>query len=257
VSLVSTRPRVSKLEFFVALALVALAQSGKGQSISVQLPVIRSSIWCKLFADISIEQVAALSSQNTLPEPSLNLDALQPSTSSFAPANVKSIPVRSPAPAYSADDPWNTATRFPAVGTGPSVPGGVVSSLSGTGLPKDWWRRQEHASVTILGQQGFILNRYTVYEIASEVRVALLLCVVYLCLLVQRGAPVPRRYSEFVFLWDCLVRRYPFRLLPALPPKRIGRESHGQCTGSIFDAFLQRMKHFWNNEGSSCLCSQF
>lgn len=30
VSLVSTRPRVSKLEFFVALALVALAQSGKG-----------------------------------------------------------------------------------------------------------------------------------------------------------------------------------------------------------------------------------
>ena len=30
VNLVSTRPRVSKLEFFVALALVALAQSGKG-----------------------------------------------------------------------------------------------------------------------------------------------------------------------------------------------------------------------------------
>jgi sorting nexin-8 len=30
VNLVSSRPRVSKLEFFVALALVALAQSGKG-----------------------------------------------------------------------------------------------------------------------------------------------------------------------------------------------------------------------------------
>lgn len=30
VNLVSTRPRVSKLEFFVALALVALAQTGKG-----------------------------------------------------------------------------------------------------------------------------------------------------------------------------------------------------------------------------------
>ena len=39
---------------------------------------------------------------------------------------------------------------------------------------------------------------------------------------VQRGAPVSRRYSEFTFLWDCLVRRYPFRLLPQLPPKRIG-----------------------------------
>lgn len=34
---------------------------------------------------------------------------------------------------------------------------------------------------------------------------------------------MPRRYSEFVFLWDCLVKRYPFRLLPALPPKRVGR----------------------------------
>lgn len=31
VSLVSSRPRVSRLEFFVALALAALAQSGKGQ----------------------------------------------------------------------------------------------------------------------------------------------------------------------------------------------------------------------------------
>ena len=30
VNLVSSRPRVSKLEFFVALALVALAQSGNG-----------------------------------------------------------------------------------------------------------------------------------------------------------------------------------------------------------------------------------
>lgn len=32
-NLVSSRPRVSKLEFFVALALVALAQSGKGTMI--------------------------------------------------------------------------------------------------------------------------------------------------------------------------------------------------------------------------------
>lgn len=57
----------------------------------------------------------------------------------------------------------------------------------------------------------------------------------------QRGAPVPRRYSEFVFLFDCLclsnslvwlvlilyilglIRRYPFRIIPQLPPKRVGR----------------------------------
>jgi len=35
---------------------------------------------------------------------------------------------------------------------------------------------------------------------------------------------VQRRYSEFTFLWECLVRRYPFRILPQLPPKRIGAD---------------------------------
>lgn len=46
---------------------------------------------------------------------------------------------------------------------------GAPSSLSGTGLPKDWWKKQENVNVNILGQQGFILNRYTVYEVLSEV----------------------------------------------------------------------------------------
>lgn len=37
VNLVSTKSRVSKLEFFVALALVALAQSGKGRIREISL----------------------------------------------------------------------------------------------------------------------------------------------------------------------------------------------------------------------------
>ncbi|KAJ7043606.1 hypothetical protein C8F04DRAFT_1072694 [Mycena alexandri] len=198
VNLVSSRPRVSKLEFFVALALVALAQAGK---------------------DVSIEQVAALSSQNTLPEPALDLSRLPPSASTFVPTNYRqnSVPgIRAPVPAYATDDPWNTNSRvaipppstnvFDAVTSGPAV-GGVPSSLSGTGLPPNWWKKQESVNVTILGQQGFILNRYMVYEISSA-----------------RGAAVPRRYSEFVFVWECLMRRYPFRLFPSLPPKRIGAD---------------------------------
>ncbi|KAJ7155390.1 hypothetical protein C8R43DRAFT_999603 [Mycena crocata] len=197
VNLVSSRPRVSKLEYFVALALVALAQAGK---------------------DVSIEQVAALSSQNTLPEPALDLGRLPPSASTFSPTNYRqnsSAGIRAPVPAYATDDPWNTTSR---VGVTPnnafdSLPGnanaisGAPSSLSGTGLPPDWWKKQETVNVTILGQQGFILNRYMVYEISSS-----------------RGAAVPRRYSEFVFVWECLLRRYPFRLFPSLPPKRIGAD---------------------------------
>jgi sorting nexin-8 len=183
VNLVSSRPRVSKLEFFVALALLALAQSGK---------------------DISVEQVAARAAENSLPEPFLHLDTLQPSTSTLS----------SPYPTYrqATLDPWS-APRFGSNGGGSdfaaprsatTINGGAVSSLAGSGLPREWWKTQETVDVTIQGQQGFILNRYTVYEIITE-----------------HGTPVHRRYSEFTFLWDCLVRRYPFRLLPALPPKRV------------------------------------
>lgn len=183
VNLVSSRPRVSKLEFFVALALLALAQSGK---------------------DISVEQVAARAAENSLPEPFLHLDTLQPSTSTLS----------SPYPTYrqATLDPWS-APRFGSNGGGSefaaprsatTINGGATSSLAGSGLPREWWKIQETVDVTIQGQQGFILNRYTVYEIVTE-----------------HGTPVHRRYSEFTFLWDCLVRRYPFRLLPALPPKRV------------------------------------
>ncbi|KDQ26655.1 hypothetical protein PLEOSDRAFT_1043789 [Pleurotus ostreatus PC15] len=210
VNLVSSRPRVSKLEFFVALALVALAQSGK---------------------DVSIEQVAALSSRNDLPEPKLDLSSLVPSVSTFQPpppptyrqntTSAVAAPGRSPGGIT--DDPWATGTsnvRFGGgLGTTPSGSGfdgargslanGAPSSLAGTGLPKEWWKRQETVRITILGQQGFILNRYTVYEISTD-----------------RGNPVTRRYSEFVFLWECLTRRYPFRLFPALPPKRIGSDEY-------------------------------
>ncbi|KAF7308754.1 Sorting nexin [Mycena kentingensis (nom. inval.)] len=192
VNLVSNKPRVSKLEFFVALALVALAQEGK---------------------DVSIEQVAALSSQNTLPEPTLDLGSLPPSQSTFSPpSNNYRQNVHAPIPAYASDDPWNTNSRVGVPNTssglgGPGLdaPPPMPSSLSGTGLPPYWWKKQDAVNVTLLGPQGFILNRYMVYEISSS-----------------RGSPVTRRYSEFVFVWECLLRRYPFRLFPSLPPKRIG-----------------------------------
>ncbi|KAJ3555989.1 hypothetical protein NM688_g2277 [Phlebia brevispora] len=185
VSLVSSRTRVSKLEFFVALALVALAQSGK---------------------DISIERVAALAQENALPIPTLDLSSITSSTSALNPYRTSSD-IRAPVPtrAYTSDDPWSVPKAPAAPSATPNGTNGVPSSISGTGLPGNWWRKLETVNVNILGQQGFILNRYLVYEIATD-----------------RAPPVPRRYSEFVFLWDCLVKRYPFRLLPALPPKRVG-----------------------------------
>lgn len=41
----------------------------------------------------------------------------------------------------------------------------------------------------------------------------------------RRGSSVVRRYSDFVWLLDCLQKRYPFRQLPLLPPKRVAGTS--------------------------------
>ena len=119
--------------------------------------------------DISIEQVAALGAENKLPIPSLNLDALSPSTSAFS----TPYTVRPSAPGYLPEDPWN----FPRNNNGPSdlnLPRSATtvngtSTLSGSGLPRDWWKRLETVTVTIQGQQGHLLHRYTVYEITTDV----------------------------------------------------------------------------------------
>ncbi len=44
------------------------------------------------------------------------------------------------------------------------------SSVAGTGLPSGWWKRQEKVTVRFAGQQGFVLNRYMMYGISTEVR---------------------------------------------------------------------------------------
>ena len=166
----SNKPRVSQLEFFVALALVALAQTGKGAYSETMLERRAQ----KEPPDVSIEQVAAVASQNTLPEPSLHLDSLPSSTANaaalqFARQNpTRDVPNR--APSYNSDDPWNTA-RAVLGGTGlpePSLNGGP-SVVAGSGLPDGWWRNQSTVQVNLLGLQGFILNRYTVYEVVSDV----------------------------------------------------------------------------------------
>jgi sorting nexin-8 len=170
VNLVSSRPRVSKLEFFVALALVALAQSGNG----IYIPTSTRSCVHSPLLDVSIEQVAALSSQNTLPEPRLDIESLHPSTSTISHQVHSGIPPRSHAPAFASEDPWSSRFNPTSSGTGfeagRGMTNGAPSSLFGSGMPKDWWKKQEKVKITIIGQQGFILNRYTVYEVATDVR---------------------------------------------------------------------------------------
>jgi sorting nexin-8 len=121
---------------------------------------------------VSIEQVAALASQNTLPEPGLHLDSLPSSTTNVAALQLaRQNPTRETthrATSYNSENPWNGI--IPGVTGPPHTPFSPGPSVvAGSGLPDDWWKNQAKVQVNLLGLQGFILNRYTVYEVVSDV----------------------------------------------------------------------------------------
>lgn len=130
--------------------------------------------------DVSVEQVALLAQQNTLPEPTLDISVLSYNTAPSSalgygqPSSGGTTSLRSsPAVAPPSEDPWTTG-RF---GAGTSSPhtfgdlnGNAPSSVAGSGLPSGWWKRQEKVTIQFGGQQGFVLNRYMVYSITTEVR---------------------------------------------------------------------------------------
>ena len=65
---------------------------------------------------------------------------------------------------------------------------------------------EEVVTVNILDEkEGVFMFQHRNYEVGS----------------VRRNSKVIRRYSDFVWLLDCLHKRYPFRQLPLLPPKRV------------------------------------
>lgn len=66
---------------------------------------------------------------------------------------------------------------------------------------------EEVITITALSEkEGLFMFQHRNYEVASS----------------KRTSKVVRRYSDFVWLLDCLHKRYPFRQLPLLPPKRVG-----------------------------------
>ncbi len=83
----------------------------------------------------------------------------------------------------------NPATR--SFGGGRVTSGGVEESVVITLLPE---------------KEGMFMFQHHNYQVTSP----------------RRGSKVVRRYSDFVWLLDCLQKRYPFRQIPLLPPKRVG-----------------------------------
>lgn len=67
-------------------------------------------------------------------------------------------------------------------------------------------------------KEGMFMFQHRNYEVAS----------------VRRNSKVIRRYSDFVWLLDCLHKRYPFRQLPLLPPKRVSINGNHIASDSAF-----------------------
>lgn len=76
---------------------------------------------------------------------------------------------------------------------------------------------EETVTVTLLPEkEGMFMFQHHNYEVKC----------------MRKASSVVRRYSDFVWLLDCLHKRYPFRQLPLLPPKRVGGKVTAS-TGSI------------------------
>jgi len=97
---------------------------------------------------------------------------------------------------------------------GPSPPtrsfgGGRVS---GAGV-------EENVVITLLPEkEGMFMFQHHNYQVSSA----------------RRNSKVVRRYSDFVWLLDCLQKRFPFRQIPLLPPKRVGVNGNHLAADNTF-----------------------
>lgn len=146
-----------------------------------------------------------------------------PSNSSDKPTN---LPEEVPADGWGSYDnaPFDSATSTTLVGEGFGAPTGAEHgpatnaasrSFGGSGLNGP----EETIIITLLPEkEGMFMFQHHNYQVSSP----------------RRSSKVVRRYSDFVWLLDCLQKRYPFRQLPLLPPKRVGGTLNGEAS-CIFD----------------------
>ncbi|KAI0103124.1 hypothetical protein F4776DRAFT_658108 [Hypoxylon sp. NC0597] len=91
---------------------------------------------------------------------------------------------------------------------------------------------EENIVVALMPEkEGVFLFQHHNYEVTSS----------------RRGSKVIRRYSDFVWLLDCLHKRYPFRALPLLPPKRVAvNGNHLSNDGAFIEKRRRGLARFLN-----------
>ncbi|CAG8653983.1 4819_t:CDS:2, partial [Ambispora leptoticha] len=189
----ASNSRVNRGEFNTALALVGLAQK---------------------HMDVSIETLLARKAD--LPEPILpNLETINFNNRASSFGNL-SQPIITP-PTVEAD-PWAMPSQstsngvptftIPEITTDFSSQSSSVPGIQPNVSEEEFRWCDDTDSITVKfapEREGFIFKHVN-YIIESQ----------------RHGSTVTRRYSDFWWLMECLEKKYPFRILPALPPKKIG-----------------------------------
>ncbi|KAI1259119.1 hypothetical protein F5Y18DRAFT_318312 [Xylariaceae sp. FL1019] len=113
---------------------------------------------------------------------------------------------------------------------GADPPAGHSRTISGTSRIGS--AVEENITVNLMPEkEGIFLFQHHNYEVSS----------------VRRGSKVIRRYSDFVWLLDCLHKRYPFRVLPLLPPKRVAvNGNHLSNDGAFIEKRRRGLARFLN-----------
>ncbi|KAJ6129113.1 hypothetical protein N7512_001893 [Penicillium capsulatum] len=120
-------------------------------------------------------------------------------------------------------------TQRPSLGGfGPpgEEPSGIAPQRRSLGLARSTNPQvEETVTITMLPEkEGLFMFQHRNYEVKSA----------------RRGSTVIRRYSDFVWLLDCLQKRFPFRQLPLLPPKRVA--VNGTHLSADSNSFLEKRR---------------
>ena len=141
-------------------------------------------------------------------------------------------PIPTPGGGFGDAQPPNAISPFGGDGAPraqPSHPQAATSRSVGTRTSNP---AEENITVQLLPEkEGVFMFQHHNYEVSSQ----------------RRGSKVVRRYSDFVWLLECLLKRYPFRVLPLLPPKRVALNgNHLSNDGAFIEKRRRGLARFLN-----------
>ncbi|KAG0056308.1 Sorting nexin mvp1 [Gryganskiella cystojenkinii] len=200
-----TRSRISKGECSVTLALVAMAQ--KNMDLTIESLIAHRE-------DLPIPHLPGLESVDFGTTRETNIYA----TSSTLPLHNHPVHVGS-----TVSDPWRSSvvsTMKSGNGGYPPAPSSLASPpLTSAEMPRNadpevtrkemyqWFLHLDTIRIRFAPEkEGIFLFKHTNYIVESK----------------NRQTTVTRRYSDFFWMLEVLAKRFPFRILPNLPPKRLG-----------------------------------